>query len=460
VTFERFVLDPDARTLVRDSRPIAMYAKAYDLLCILIANAGAAVTRERLYEELWPEGDVEDGNLTQHIYLVRRLLDPNGNGRRFIQTLPRHGYRFAARVTPVAPPQASERRFGLQPAFRALIVAALVSIALLVRGAALENSASPLGNDASLSYALGVYHFNMRTPRELQRSIAYFTQTVRAAPSNALGYAGLAEAHAIVADSADDGSMIQRQNFALAQRYRDEALERDPGNAEAHTVAGFLAYRYEGDPARGERELQLAIASKPGYATAHHWQAVLLFSQGRIADAEHEWELAHQLDPTSEVISRWLGTAYFYERRPEDAIRVLAETISIEPEDVDAWMQLASAQEQRGAYGDALHTLESVRRTVPHKATYIALQEAYVRVVAHHGALDRRTIAVINRFARYNQEERSDVAMLMVALGRRDEAIAMLSKARPHTHLDLTMEKDDPRFASLRSDPRFIRLFD
>jgi len=458
VVFDRYVLEVRARRLLLKGSPIALPARAFDLLVILVEQRGTAVSRERLYQLLWPNGFVEDGNLTQNIYLLRRILDPSGNGRRFIETLPRHGYRFAAPVTTLNRPLLTVR--WNVPAFHVFRVAIATFVAILtvlLSGSAQRSEISPLGPQAATSYALGVYHWNMRTPEQIDRSIGYFKQTIALAPRNPLGYAGLAGVYAIKAENMDAGSA---GDVLLAQRYRDDALSRDPNNAEAHAVSAFIDERFHHDAAAAEREYAIVFAFKPGYATAHHWHAVMRLTRGDIGGALAEWELAHRLDPTSEVISRWLGIAYFYAHRPDDAIAMLTETINLQPGDHEAWIQLASAQEQRGRFAQAIAALERVRRNVPHKGPYVAVLEARVKVVSRHGVADASTLAQVQRIAATKNIDPAALAYFFAALGRRDEVLSLLRRSAQKYDMYVSMEQYDPRFDALRSDPRFRKIFD
>ncbi len=453
--FDRFVLDPRRRRLLRSGKAVALSAKTLDLLVILLAHDGEAVSRERLYDLLWPCAFVEDGNLTQHVHLLRRTLDPSGDGRRFIQTIPRRGYRFAMPLKAVVHPRL---RHTYHHVFVRAALAVLTSAILLVTGSAVQSTTVPLSLDARVSYDLGVYHWNMRTDPELDRSITYFRQTIARAPQSALGYAGLAAAYTIKADGSKDGTPLSKRYVHLAQAYRDAALLRDPDSAQANTITAFIAYRFEHDFARAGRAFTLALARDPNYATAHHWHAVFSFAQGRLGEATREWELAHQLEPTSEVISRWLGTAYVYGHRPSDAVRVLGETLSIEPADHEAWLELASAQEQLGDFRHALMSLATVRRNTPHKASFIHVRELRIKVVAHHGIVDAATLSEVQRAAKANPAGEWTIATVLAALGRRDQALALLKTARPHSALDLAMLRNDPNLDSLRRDPRFRKM--
>ncbi|MGZ3518502.1 MAG: winged helix-turn-helix domain-containing protein [Vulcanimicrobiaceae bacterium] len=459
VTFDRYVLNFAERGLLRDGEPVALTPKAYAILAILVAHRGAAVSREQLFDVLWPEGLVEDGNLTQNIYMLRRILDRGRNGRRFIETVPRHGYRFAMPVRSIPQRGAVLGRPVTAARFaRAALAVVLACVTLAVSSGAPRPCVPSLDPVASLSYSLGLYHWNMRTPVELTRSIAYFKKTIRFAPSSALGYAGVAGAYAIEAQDTDDGSAAAARYVRLAERYRDAALRRDPNSPEALTIAGFIAGTFHSDYASANRDYARAIALKPNYATAHHWNAVLHFAQGDIGGALHEWEVAHQLEPTSEVISRWLGIGYVYARRPIDAIHILSETLTLQPDDHEAWLQLAAAQEQEGRLHDALTTLEALKHRDPAKRPYVTVMEARVKAISRHGAVDAPTIAQVVRLAVAKRVHTYDVVYFFAALGQKERALAMLSRARPTTELDRSMEKNDPRLALLRSDARFVEL--
>ncbi len=454
VVFDRYLFDSSRRRLLRDGEPVVLAGRAFELLALLVARRGAAVSREELYELLWPHGVVEDGNLTQNVYLVRRALDPSGSGRTFIETLPRYGYRFAMPVhdQPERAPRAA------RPVRGFLIGTALATLVALLSGSSGMRAADArLNPPASIAYSLGVYHLNLRTQADLRHSVAYFSRTVREAPQSALGFAGLASAYGLEAEFETDGSVAFKRDVARAKRYRDAALKRNAASAEAHAAAAFLAYRFDGDSAAAEGEFRRAFAADPRSAAAHQWHAVFVFSQGGFAAAAGELELAHQLDPTSEVISRWLGRAYYYQRRPDDAIRTLAETLAIEPSDAPALLTLASAQEQRGRLREALETLQRAHR-LPHEDAYVIADEARLRHLLHRDTRDSRTLARINRLVAGRRLDAAEAALCYIAFGLRDQAVAVLRAARPASPIAATLLRSDPRFDAVRTDPRFRQL--
>jgi len=100
--FGPFRLDPVEHTLVRDGRPISLRPKVFDLLLVLVENPGHLVDKEQLMSSVWAEQFVEEGNINKNISLLRRALGEADNGERFIETVPKRGYRFLADVRKVS----------------------------------------------------------------------------------------------------------------------------------------------------------------------------------------------------------------------------------------------------------------------------------------------------------------------------------------------------------------------
>ena len=95
--FGRFRVDGKERLLLRDGEIVPLTPKAFDLLLALLENSGHLLEKEELMQRLWPDSFVEEGSLTQNVSLLRKTLFESDN-QRFIETVPRRGYRFVATV--------------------------------------------------------------------------------------------------------------------------------------------------------------------------------------------------------------------------------------------------------------------------------------------------------------------------------------------------------------------------
>ncbi|MBI3932702.1 MAG: winged helix-turn-helix domain-containing protein [Acidobacteria bacterium] len=164
--FGPFRLEVGPRTLLHQGESVALTPKAFDTLLVLVENRHRAVSKAELMALLWPDRAVEEANLTQNVFTLRRTLGDDPEAPRYIATLPRHGYRFIADVRearPEAPRQSPRAR--LSPATWAaalLVVAAVLGLrAATRRGPAasdggrieslavlpLDNLTGDLGND-------------------------------------------------------------------------------------------------------------------------------------------------------------------------------------------------------------------------------------------------------------------------------------------------------------------------
>ena len=97
--FGPFRMNVGQRLLTREGDAISLPPKATDILLLLLQNAGELVEKDDLMREVWPDSFVEEGNLTQNIFTLRRALGDNRSNARFIETVTGRGYRFIAQVT-------------------------------------------------------------------------------------------------------------------------------------------------------------------------------------------------------------------------------------------------------------------------------------------------------------------------------------------------------------------------
>ena len=152
--FGGYRLDPGARTLSLRDKPIALAPKSFDLLLLLIQRRGRVVERDELMRALWPDTVVEEANLTFQVSTVRKALGEDGSG--WIETVPKHGYRFSGAVDEVGadataaaasaqPARTSARRRWPLVAAVAAVAASMVALVVARQPApSAPGSASPV----------------------------------------------------------------------------------------------------------------------------------------------------------------------------------------------------------------------------------------------------------------------------------------------------------------------------
>src|SRR5262245_45570536 len=96
--FGDFSLDERERRLACEGKRVALTPKAFDTLLMLAQHAGLILEKQEMMERIWPGCFVEEATLAQNIFTLRRALGEDANSIRYIETIPRVGYRFICKV--------------------------------------------------------------------------------------------------------------------------------------------------------------------------------------------------------------------------------------------------------------------------------------------------------------------------------------------------------------------------
>jgi TolB-like protein/DNA-binding winged helix-turn-helix (wHTH) protein len=148
--FGPYQLDPSEHLLRRDHERLDLPPRVFDTLVVFVESEGRLLEKDQLMDRIWPDAEVEESNLTQAIHLLRKTLQDGENGHRYIETVPKRGYRFVAPVRdaaresgpqsivpiasvpePMIPPQAIPFDESPSPGHRSLWIVAAIVIALL-----------------------------------------------------------------------------------------------------------------------------------------------------------------------------------------------------------------------------------------------------------------------------------------------------------------------------------------
>ena len=115
--FGPFLIDVGERTLRRDGEPVPLTPKAFDVLVALLEKPGQLISKDELLQKVWPDTFVEESNLAYNIFALRKALGDTAENSRYIETVPKKGYRFRASVSPASPPRDAQpaSEFGAEP---------------------------------------------------------------------------------------------------------------------------------------------------------------------------------------------------------------------------------------------------------------------------------------------------------------------------------------------------------
>ena len=311
----------------------------------------------------------------------------------------------------------------------------------------------PLSPEASQAYNLylqGLYFWNKRTQEGFEKAIDYFQQAIARDSNFARAYAGLADSYILLEEYGDfpQPQLIQKGRAAALR-----ALEIDPNLSEAHTAFALIVENFEWDWETAEKEYRRAIELDPNYATAHHWYGEYLMWLGRFDDALHESELARQLDPLSLIIAADRGAIFYFSRQYDRAIEqfryVRAMDANFPRSRFIVWPYL-----QKGMFAEAEAVMSQTPSDEPLYWSTVAnvYGRSGQRVRAEHA------LAELQRLNRRKPVSPELIVRAYLALGDKDQALALLENAyAQHSNLMVYL-KVEPAFDPLRNDPRFQDL--
>jgi DNA-binding winged helix-turn-helix (wHTH) protein/TolB-like protein/lipoprotein NlpI len=99
--FGAFRLDPAQHILLRDEQIVPLTPKVFETLLILVENSGKVVDKDELLQKIWSDTVVEETSLAKNVSVLRKVLNGNGSGQSYIETIPKRGYRFTALIKEV-----------------------------------------------------------------------------------------------------------------------------------------------------------------------------------------------------------------------------------------------------------------------------------------------------------------------------------------------------------------------
>lgn len=319
-------------------------------------------------------------------------------------------------------------------------------------GAALARPTQFAAYDA---YQRGRALWEQRTPDSLKRSLEYFQQAAKLDPSYAAPWAGMADVYINQGVSAF-GPLSPIEARRLAKDAAMHALDLDPNLAEAHTSLAFAAFFHDWDWDGAERRFRKAIELNEQYALAHHWFANYLNAMGRQDEAMVEIARAQELEPLSIIIDRDVAWHQFFQRKYDDAIAHLLQTLVRDSTYAPARSLLARALAESGRYGEAIEQLRLAAPGMTHGVNLSFV--AYVHARSGDVRAADAAMAEVEKLRSSEYIPPYYDALVYTAAGRPRKALDALERAFREQDSTLVSLMIDPRFDRLRGEPRYQNL--
>lgn len=313
-------------------------------------------------------------------------------------------------------------------------------------------STRPVDPAAFDSYLRGRHFWNRRAPDDLQRALTFFGQALARSPQFEAAHAGLADTYVYLGWY---GFAPPREVFPKARESAQAALALDPELAEAHGVLGIVGLLYDWDRAGAAAALRRALDLQPHQPTLRHWHGFSLAVAGRFDEAIAEVRAGTELDPRSTGVRAGLAYALLSAGRHADAVAECRQALELDAGALAAYKILGWTYEEQGAYGDALRTFADGEA-----ASGVSLDADRARTLAlmGRGAEARELLGRIEPALPGGYVPATYRARVLVALGEREAALALLERALEDRAPELVHPRFAAEFQPLRDDEAFKRI--
>jgi eukaryotic-like serine/threonine-protein kinase len=310
--------------------------------------------------------------------------------------------------------------------------------------------------DAYETTLKGRYFWNRRTPESLIRAIEFYQQAVTIDPNYAEAYRGLGASYAVLGVFFAD----PREVFPKAVANMEKALELDANVIGGNLGLGVYHMNYMWDRQAAERFIDRAVELHPGFDHVYNVRGMYLASVGRGEEAIGEFQKALRLDPLSLTINGDFGWAYYTLHRFEQAIMQCQKILEMDPDFLISYHIIAASYSQLGEYDKAIELLKSIinnRNGTLVSAPAVLVTELGYALAKSGNTEDAREI--IRMLEERTSNEYIDpylVSLVYVALAEHNDAFIWLEKAVEARSSRMPWLDVEPKFDSIRTDPRFV----
>ncbi len=433
--FNEFRLDTTTHRLTRadTNEIVSLTPKVAEVLIYMVENAGRVLSKEELLEAVWDNTIVEESNLSQSIFILRKMLGEDTKAPRFILTLPNRGYQFIAPIREEAGSGGSGHDAGQNRFVR-------------------RGTANP---EAYQSYVRGRFFWNKRTGVSLKKAVEHFEKAIEQDPNFANAYKGLAHSHQLLSEFY--AAATPNESPAKTESVLDNGIVVDARLAEAHAGLAYAEAFYDWDWEGAERSFKRALELDPDYATAHQWYADYLAVMGRFDESREHIERAIEVDPLSPMMASPLAGYYYTQRRYDELIRQAERVIELDPNFAYGYFYLGFGYEGKGRDAEAVAAIAKAAVLFGEPADcadelIAAFENGGVTGLWQKRLEQYETRPHLKHHPTYLR------ALIPIRLGDKEATLDLLEQAFEQRDRGIIYAKYEPLLESVRDEPRFQEL--
>jgi DNA-binding winged helix-turn-helix (wHTH) protein/tetratricopeptide (TPR) repeat protein len=483
-----WLVQPSLNTISQNGTTRQLEPKVMEVLVCLAHHAGETLPKEQLLKTIWPDTFVSDDVLIRSISEIRRAFDDDPRESKFIQTIPKRGYRLVPSVEVVKrgadhagdssnTPEIAQGAIVWTRAFRIGAGLGAIAVVLLLvflaagptgwriqvkmtpaEQARLRN-VRPVNPKALDAYAAarflidraGKFQFDKGREAqkdELQKAFSYLDSAIEQDPSYRPTYLAYFEA----IENADPPSPFQYLPKAKAGLLK--ALELAEEDMDGHLALAKLLMRYEYDWTAAEREYKRAIEVNPSSGYAHFSYSEYLANVGRTIEADKELTNAQSLSPAHDYYDDHFAVLQRTDRTLEQQRHALEEKTS---NNAFVLMIMAKNYAIAGRFKESVEMWER-SLTVYGRPDFAHVLRQAEGTGGPRFALEEWMRALEGYSSHYDDLPVGMAAFTYSSLGNKDRAFVWLDKAVEERNWCVPFLRRDNVWNPLRSDPRFKSL--
>jgi TolB-like protein/DNA-binding winged helix-turn-helix (wHTH) protein/tetratricopeptide (TPR) repeat protein len=307
--------------------------------------------------------------------------------------------------------------------------------------------------EAYEAFLKGEFETSKKTRDGLLKGADYFSHAVKLDPNYAWAYDGLFWNYTLSAESVSPPRDLMPKAKAAAEK----AMQIDDSFGLAHSDMAMVHFEFDYDFVAADKEFKRALEIRPVHTYSYQQYGLFLSAMNRSNEAVAAAEQAQGLDPLSSEANQALGMTLYFVRRYDRAIDGLRHAAELDPGLWVAYLYLGWCYEAQDKLPEAIAEFQKARKIA---ATMPLPLAAIGRIYALEGnkAEARDILRQLNELSQHDYVAPYPAALVYAALGQKDKAIDLLEKGYEERSQFVPFLAVNPKFDSLRSDPRFQNL--
>ena len=308
--------------------------------------------------------------------------------------------------------------------------------------------------EAYTLYLKALHSRGSKTEEGYRRAIEHFQEALQKDPKFACAYEGLADCYERMGEA---GMLPAKDSFPIAKEHAVKALNLDDSLAEAHATLAAVLEEYYFDLATAEVEFKRALSLNPNFGRVCQSYGAHLAYMGRLDDAITEIGRAQEVNPLALEVNECAAVIYNCANQLDKSLEICERMLKMDANYFPAYEKIAETYLNKSEFDDAIEALQK-GVAISNGAPTIKGRLGFAYACAGRKDEARKILSELEEDSKKRYVSPIAIALVHCGLGEKDQAVKWLEKGCEERAGGVLTIKVRPLWASLRSEPRFIKL--